>query len=281
MAQYTITVQSILKSLAKVKLDLDYDVDFDSPEEFIEETADLLFNKYPIFDEAYRHRLNVKIATHFFFEEINETPYQRWRFKLNRIMNEIMPYYNELYKSTLLEFDPLGDVDYTEMIDRDLLTDVLTGVERDQDILGTRDTDSQRTRQSSLDNTASENTTAKSNQKSWESEAPYNKNSSAKDWASNLTETDESGTNKTTVSGNQDETETTGNVENTQTGEQLHSESKTDQTSESKEDILKTIKGKRSGISMNTLLKEHRDNILNVDMMIIDELQPLFRFILN
>lgn len=281
MAQYTITVQSILKSLAKTKLNLDYDEDFDSPEDFIEETADLLFNNYPLFDEAYRHRLNVKIATHYFFEEINETPYQRWRFKLNRIMNEIMPYYNQLYKSTLLDFDPLADTDIVETIARELDTDVDTNVERDQNISGTRETDSEVNKNSSLDSNMTESTNFDTNSKSWETDTPYEKSNSAKTWASNLKEDETTGTNVVGTTGGQSENENTSLSDSVTTGENLQSESNTKQLSKSQEDIIKTIKGKRSGISLNTLLKEYRDNMLNVDMMIVDELDVLFRFMLN
>ena len=69
---------------------------------------------YPIFDEAYRDYLNRKIIDHYYFREIGlETP-DRFAFYLRRTMNEVMPYYNELYKSQLMEFDPLASEFYAE-----------------------------------------------------------------------------------------------------------------------------------------------------------------------
>ena len=62
---------------------------------------------YPIFNEDYRSYLNQKIINHFYFREIGaETP-DRFNFYLERKMREIMPLYNQLYQSTLIEYDPL------------------------------------------------------------------------------------------------------------------------------------------------------------------------------
>lgn len=66
---------------------------------------------YPIFDEAYRHKLNDKIIAHFYMREIGQETAGLFSFMLKRTMNEIMPYYNEFYKRQLeLEIkDPLEE----------------------------------------------------------------------------------------------------------------------------------------------------------------------------
>ena len=71
---------------------------------------------YPLFDEAYRPTLNARIIDHFRFQEIGEETVEMFIFALNRKMREIMPFYNEMYKSTLLSFSPLDSTDYTETI---------------------------------------------------------------------------------------------------------------------------------------------------------------------
>ena len=280
MAQYTITTLSILKSLSKVKLDLDYDTEFDSVDDFVHETCDLLFDNYPIFDEAYRHRLNYKIASHFLFEETNVTPYQRWRYMLNRKMKEIMPYYNELYKSTLFEFDPLGDTDIVETIIRDLETDTDTSVERGQSIENERQTDSSRNTQTDSHSQATENTITDSDTETWDAETPFNQ-SDAKGYANKVSGEKTDQDNTSTMSGTQSDEVVSSIGETSSASEQLQAQSETKQDTDSHEETLRTLKGKRSGISFNTLLKEYRDNLLNVDMMIIDELEVLFRFMLN
>lgn len=74
----------------------------------VERHYPLALDKYPIWSEEYRAYLNNKIIEHFYFREIGlETP-DRFNFFLSRKMNEIMPYYNKLYESELIQFDPLA-----------------------------------------------------------------------------------------------------------------------------------------------------------------------------
>lgn len=68
---------------------------------------------FPIFKAEYRNVLATKILKHYYTREIGYETYGLWKFKLGVRLNEIMPYFNQLYESTLLEFNPLLDVDYT------------------------------------------------------------------------------------------------------------------------------------------------------------------------
>lgn len=67
-------------------------------------------DNYPIFDERYRPVLNDKIIDHYFTREICCPEPQRFSRYLERRMNEIMPYYNQLYVSAMKEFDPFETV---------------------------------------------------------------------------------------------------------------------------------------------------------------------------
>ena len=67
--------------------------------------AGFTIGDYPIWDESYRNVLNEKIKNHYFFREIGQETPNRFKFYLDTKMNEIMPYYNELYKTTLLKYD--------------------------------------------------------------------------------------------------------------------------------------------------------------------------------
>lgn len=68
---------------------------------------------YPIFDESYRSVIETKILKHFYTREIAAETAGLWKLWVDRRMNEIMPYYNQMYRSALLEFNPLYDVDLT------------------------------------------------------------------------------------------------------------------------------------------------------------------------
>lgn len=68
---------------------------------------------FPIFDESYRIVLETKILKHYYTREIGLETVGLWKLKLDTKLNEIMPFYNQLYKSELIEFNPMYDVDLT------------------------------------------------------------------------------------------------------------------------------------------------------------------------
>ena len=67
--------------------------------------------QYPIFDYDYKKILETKILKHYYTREISEETVGLWKLRLDSKMNEIMPFYNKLYQSELLQFNPLYDVD--------------------------------------------------------------------------------------------------------------------------------------------------------------------------
>ena len=75
MAHYTITIKTL-----------------------IDNNFDFQMTSYPIFDENYRDTLNQNILHHYYENEIGFETAPLFRFYLNQKLNEIMPYYNELYK---------------------------------------------------------------------------------------------------------------------------------------------------------------------------------------
>lgn len=74
---------------------------------------------YPIFNETYRTQLNNKIIDHFYFREIGMETVANFAWFLRRKMNEIMPYYNQLYESVDIVTDPVNEINvtYDEHID--------------------------------------------------------------------------------------------------------------------------------------------------------------------
>ena len=82
--------------------------------QLIQNGYDIGLKDYPIFDENYRESLNNKIITHYWMREIGAETAGLFKLYLNRTMGEIMPYYNQLYKSAQLGFDPLNAYNYVE-----------------------------------------------------------------------------------------------------------------------------------------------------------------------
>ena len=110
MALYTTQVRTICES----SLGLTTPGGFDSVNETLKKSAPLVFNfDFPIWDEAYRLTLETKILKHFYMREIGFETVGLWKLYLDERLNLIMPYYNELYKTTVLQFNPFYDVDLT------------------------------------------------------------------------------------------------------------------------------------------------------------------------
>lgn len=79
--------------------------------------AELGLDAYPIFDEAYRPRLNRLIKDHYWFREIAYETAAMFAHQLRHRLETIMPYYNQLYESTRIKFDPLSTMDVSSVSD--------------------------------------------------------------------------------------------------------------------------------------------------------------------
>ena len=116
MSKYTTQVRLICESL----LGLNENVLSTSVDDVLEQTWDKVFTfNFPIFDETYRKELCIKILRHFWTREIAHETYGAWKLRMETKLCDIMPYYNQLYKSELLEFNPLYDVDFSRTTNRD------------------------------------------------------------------------------------------------------------------------------------------------------------------
>lgn len=109
MSKYTTEVRFICEQ----KAGLTESVGFDKVDTVLNKSWDKIFTtKCEIFDPKYRNVLCRKILKHYYTREICCETAGLWMLWLNRRFEEIMPYYNQLYKSALLEFNPFYDVDY-------------------------------------------------------------------------------------------------------------------------------------------------------------------------
>ena len=63
-----------------------------------------------------RAELNAKILNHYRFQEIGQETFGRWLFELKTALNEIMPYYNQLFYSADQDFNPIYNVDYKKTL---------------------------------------------------------------------------------------------------------------------------------------------------------------------
>ena len=71
-------------------------------------------DKYPIWKEDHRPVLEKKITDHYLMQQIGFETFGRFKHELNTRMREIMPYYIELYKTTLFEYNPIENYSMRE-----------------------------------------------------------------------------------------------------------------------------------------------------------------------
>lgn len=187
----------------------------------MENNFDFGLQSYPIYNETHREDLNKKILNHYYENEIGFETANLFKFYLNNKMNEIMPYYNELYrKQEIILENAIDNVNLYEDSNR-----------LNSNSLNTSSNTNSRTK-----NLYQDTPQGKINLSSLESET----------WATNFTDN---------LSNGSDTSSSTGN--NT-------------------EDYTRHIHGNNGKKYNIEIFKDIKDNILNIDMMIINELEDLF-----
>ena len=216
MAHYTITIKSL-----------------------IDNNFDFQLDEYPIFDENYRNTLNQNILYHYYENEIGFETAPLFRFYLKQKLNEIMPYYNELYKVQ------------KKLINENLL---LNNVNITENLQGTN-TNNTTTSASSQSNSSNSGT---SNNKNLFLDTPqgneYKGTINDTNYATNVTFDNNSSSN--TI---QDTSSNSGtaNVSGTNA-------------------YIKTIIGNNGAKFNIDVLNDIKNKLMNIDLLIINELNDLF-----
>lgn len=260
MSKYTTEVRFICENYAG----LEHSEGYNSIADIISNSRTKVFDfDYPIFDESYRSILETKILKHFYLREICCETVGTWKYFLDTKMNEIMPYYNKLYNSELIEFNPLYDVDLTTDHNKEIKGTGSETNEFEENYSGDEET--------STSSSSSTSTTNKNDHWDMYSDTPQGglTNVRQEDYLTNarhITDdtTGSTATGSTTGSG---ETETT----STRTGQAEKTRNLKDI-----EDYIQHVKGKSGSASYSKLLQEFRETFLNIDMMIINDLNDLF-----
>lgn len=118
MSKYTTEIRFICEQQSGLSESKGY---FDVGEIIDKARPNIFDFPYPIFNAEYKPVLENKILMHYYTREISEETYGLWKLRLRSKMNEIMPYYNQLYESELIKFNPLWDTDIIK--DRDIVQD--------------------------------------------------------------------------------------------------------------------------------------------------------------
>lgn len=196
-----------------------------------------------------REELNKKILNYYKYREIGFETVGRFLDELEISLNEIMPYYNQLFFSADQDYNIIYNVDYKRTIDRNLQGD-------------TTSSSTGETTSNSSDSTSTSTTTNLYN-KNVESDTPQsqlgitNKQIDSVDYANKVT-------------WNKDTTEQSGTGTGTATTTADSTASGTGSNTES-ESTLETTKGNFGVVSAQDLIKKYRELIINIEQMIIND----------
>lgn len=254
MAEWTITVRAICESLAGNTVS-----DVSNFQSVISTAAPKVFNfDFPIFDELHRQELEEKILLWYYDREIGFRTVGRWQLGLAQYLNRIMPYYNEMYKTTSVSYDMLNDVDLTESYSH-------TSQGGEEQKSGRESIGSSTSSQNGTDTTSSNSS---GNTTSATSDTPQGTISDVDNYSylTSYNKSTSSSQNGGTVKSN-----ITNVTDNSATEYGVSTKNDT-----RKDNYQKTTSGKSGGKSYPEMIMEYRKAIANVDSMIIDELEDLF-----
>lgn len=294
MSKYTTEVRYI----CEVNSGLNESVGYSKIEDVITSAIPKIFDfDFPMFDENYRGVLERKILKHFYTREICEETVGLWKLRLNTRLNEIMPYYNKLYQSELLEFNPL----YTSNLTRKRKTDLDSKRSENENINDT--SSSNRTTENNISvNTSNNGTVDSTNTTTTTGTDNGTSNNTSTDLYSDTPQGSLSGIESNTyltnarkvtdvgntTSNTSNNSSTTDKVESGETGSSTTVENGTDNVNEtygrtrgnndnllSTEDYLESVSGYEGAVPSD-LLQKYRETFLNIDVMIINNLEDLF-----
>lgn len=287
MSKYTTEVRYI----CEVSAGLAESVGFTSIDKVLDDCVDSVFDfDFPMFDENYRKVLEKKILRHYYTREICEETVGLWKLRLCDRLNMIMPYYNQMYKSELLTFNPLYDVN---------LVKSNTG-KKDSEASNTLDSVSvtQSSSDSESENVITNAGNTKGNTASEEQSGQYDNSSRTDvysdtpqgaltglvdgDYLTNARKIDDTKNNIVNAAGKTNVEQSTNNIENGKQKDSSKGNSSNTANSQGRnvvsdtESYVETVAGKQGSGSFSKLLEEFRKTFLNIDAMVIEELSDLF-----
>lgn len=295
MSKYTTEVRYICEHFSG----LSESVGYDDVEQVIKNCLPKIFDfNFPIFDESYRSVLETKILRHYYTREIGLETVGLWKLKLNTKLNEIMPFYNQLYKSELIEFNPLYDVELIRerKIEGTGTKDTENGESRNgENHSNTSQTNTNNVTENgedkgtvtgTADGTQNQNTSGSGT--NMYSDTPqgaitdlqagkYLTNATVDSAANTFAGASHDSTSQKSENNRNNETQTDGSTDGSNDDDySSNMDGYSNTTLSNTEDYLEHVIGSNGGESFSKRLNDYRATFINIDMMVINELEELF-----
>lgn len=247
MSKYTTEVRFVCENMSG----LDSSTGTDKVDEVISKSWNKIFtSKVKMFDENYREVICSKILKHYYLREICSETVGIWKLWMNERLEMILPYYNNLYESARLEFDPLKDVNYSRTYDK-------TGSD-----IGTGSRSTEGSNSGTGESTQTNTNTSKTVDKYADTPQGALGNVESGTYLTNARIVNVDGS--ASLKGS-----------NKSSGSYSDSEN-SNSTMNSTEKYVESIAGKMGTASYSKMLNEYRSTLLNIDAMVVDEFSDLF-----
>lgn len=220
-------------------------------------------------NSPHKEELFTKILRHYYTREIGLETAGLWKLKLNTRMREILPYYNQLYQSANIEYNPLLNIDVTDTHDEDRTDDKSKIGTLDSTVTGANDVTQSNSYGQTTETQTPNHTTAEAY-----SDTPQGSLSGVQDktYLTSYKETTVSGGGDTIVDASHSDTLTTDQDTRTVTD----TDTETTEDNKYTTDYTHRKYGKDGTMTYQEMILKYRETFLNIDMMVIDELKDLF-----
>ncbi len=272
MADYTMQLRSYIESFSQHEDGLSW-------KDKIETGREHLFDfDYPFFDEEYKGIFETNIIRKFYMREIGFETEGLFKFQLETWLNINMPYYNNLFRSEQIKYDPLTN---TEMfVAHEQGNEVTRGDKRD--ISQVSNTEGENNGDIIQDSTSSGNRNDDSFTRKVASDNPDGRlqlqtqdGRGVIEYASDIDENKGNASSSTDGKSNT-KSKTTDTTNVTSNGKQTDEYS---QNRNEREHFLQRRFGKIGSETYAKMMNEYRNSLIRIENMVHKELQQLFMLI--
>lgn len=230
-------------------------------DKILQETWEDIFWPFAFWRPEARGAFCVDILRHFYTREIGFETVGLWKLKLNTKIQEIMPYYDKMFETMTMTYEPFIDVNYTRTVE---------GKEHGE-------------------NNKSESTSRNGEELSSEVYDSNKKDKGENHGVNRFSDTPQGGVDgllgiengmyltNATIDDNKGESSSdiVGKRNGTNKSDETVSLLGTGAFANTN-NLVEHVIGKRSGISYSKAMMEYRDSLINVELMVFEELNDLF-----
>lgn len=233
---------------------------------------------YRFDDEKFKSELEQAVIGYYYFNEIGQETPDRFKHKFRSRWLRIIPYYNDLYNSTLLEYDHFKTTALTEKLEGVRSNENTQTNTTESESSGTTNTLADGTTASTqtTDSLSTDSGTSSTDTQAKDSRYPQ-QNIQNNSFIANAgdSHSESENTNTNTSDSTTTQSGTTSSEGSSTSNDTSQSSGQSNTTGLENNEYTKVIEG-LSGYTYQDLIRKERENLINITEMIIAEMKPCF-----